>query len=116
MSTLTSLAPILCLRAGEIHSFTQTGLFLQDGSFERADVVLYCTGYTKTYEYLPGDLRAKLDIQKDGIYLYRNILPPSIPNLAFIGAEVRAVVDGISGKSRHLHHLLSATGLPQDTA
>ncbi|KAL6750491.1 flavin-containing monooxygenase [Haematococcus lacustris] len=73
---------------GSIQSFTANGILLQDGSFLRADLVLFCTGYTKSYEYLPGTLRAKLDLQKDGLYLYRNIIPPCIPNLAFIGAEV----------------------------
>lgn len=33
-------------------------------------------GYTKTYDYLPGDLRAKLDLQKDGLYLYRKYVLP----------------------------------------
>jgi hypothetical protein len=29
-----------------------------------------------------------LGLQKDGLYLYRNILPPKVPGLAFVGSEV----------------------------
>ncbi len=54
-----------------------------------ADLVLYCTGYLKSYEYLEGDMRARLDLQKDGLYLYRNVLPYAVPHLAFVGSEVR---------------------------
>ncbi|KAJ9520088.1 hypothetical protein QJQ45_030011 [Haematococcus lacustris] len=81
---------------GSIQSFTANGILLQDGSFLRADLVLFCTGYTKSYEYLPGTLRAKLDLQKDGLYLYRKYadplvawLPPRLPSpLDCLAAEV----------------------------
>ena len=33
-------------------------------------------------------LRARLDIQKDGLYLYRNMLPLGISSIAFVGCEV----------------------------
>lgn len=73
---------------GEINRFVRNGIILHDGSFLAADLVLYCTGYIKSYEYLDGDMRARLDLQKDGLYLYRNVLPPSVPHLAFVGSEV----------------------------
>ncbi|KAG2495226.1 hypothetical protein HYH03_006500 [Edaphochlamys debaryana] len=73
---------------GEINRFVRNGVILQDGNFVAADLVLYCTGYLKTYEYLEGDMRAKLDLQKDGLYLYRNCLPYAVPHLAFVGSEV----------------------------
>ncbi|KAG2454841.1 hypothetical protein HYH02_000673 [Chlamydomonas schloesseri] len=73
---------------GEINRFVRNGVILQDGSFVAADLVLYCTGYLKTYDYLDGDMRARLDLQKDGLYLYRNCLPYAVPHLAFIGSEV----------------------------
>lgn len=46
-------------------------------------------GYVKSYEYLEGEMRARLDLQKDGLYLYRNMVPPHVPSLAFVGSEVR---------------------------
>ena len=45
-------------------------------------------GYAKSYDYLDGSARARLDLQKDGLYLYRNMLCPTLPNLAFVGCEV----------------------------
>ena len=30
----------------------------------------------------------RLKKQKDGLYLYRNVIPPGVDNLAFVGAEV----------------------------
>mmetsp|Transcript_4229 Transcript_4229/g.7522 ORF Transcript_4229/g.7522 Transcript_4229/m.7522 type:complete len:908 (-) Transcript_4229:593-3316(-) len=73
---------------GEIHRFTRNGIILQDGSFLPADLVLYCTGYAKSYDILDGATRARLRLAKDGLYLYRNVIPPAIPNMAFIGSEV----------------------------
>ena len=32
--------------------------------------------------------RSRLDLQDDGLYLYRNIAPPLVPNLLFVGGEV----------------------------
>ena len=33
-------------------------------------------------------LQKCLGLQKDGLYLYRNVLPPKVPGLAFVGSEV----------------------------
>lgn len=78
----------LVMKKGEIQCFTRNGVILTDGSFLAADCIIYGTGYTKTYDYLTGDVKSRLGLQKDGLYLYRHIMSPSIPNLAFIGAEV----------------------------
>lgn len=29
-----------------------------------------------------------LNVEEDGLYLYRHMLPPSVPGLAFVGSEV----------------------------
>ena len=42
---------------------------MQDGSSVAADVIVFCTGYQKTYDYLPGTLKANLQLQRDGLYL-----------------------------------------------
>ena len=75
---------------GEVNRFVRNGVILQDNSFLPADVVLYCTGYEKTYDYFDGEMRSRLGLQKDGLYLYRNCLPPGVPQLAFVGSEVRS--------------------------
>ena len=33
-------------------------------------------------------MQDKLPLEKDGLYLYRNVLPPRLPDIAFVGAEV----------------------------
>merc|ERR1712224_1072723 len=73
---------------GGIASFTETGGVLTDGSTKEADVVIFGTGFTKSYGYLEQRKRELLGRQTDGLHLYRNIFPLRVPNLCFIGAEV----------------------------
>ena len=37
---------------------------------------------------LPCQPQAKLGVAKDGLPLFRNILPPLLPRLGFVGSEV----------------------------
>lgn len=74
---------------GSINYFKENSVVLMDGTEIEADIVIYGTGFKKSYDLFDSSLiQPKLDIQKDGLYLYRNILPPYVPNLAFIGSEV----------------------------
>ncbi|WIA43866.1 hypothetical protein OEZ86_010280 [Tetradesmus obliquus] len=63
------------------------GLPAPRGGAVSADVLLYCTGYTRSYEFLDKALRARLGLQKDGLPLFRHMLPPALPGLAFVGCE-----------------------------
>eukprot|EP00775_Hariotina_reticulata_P000859 gene859-1178_t len=83
-----SYGSIVQPQCGEIESFGEDYVCLRSGEAIAADLVLYATGYSKSYDYLDAGPRAKLGIQKDGLPLFRNILPPLLPGLAFIGAEV----------------------------
>ena len=74
--------------AGSIDKFTETGVILTDGKELEADIVIYGTGFTKNYDIFDKVIQEKLNIQKDGLYLYRNIIPPQVPDVAFIGCEV----------------------------
>merc|ERR1712050_32583 len=71
-----------------IARFTETGVVLADGSEMDVDLVIFGTGFTKTYGYLGPDLRERLNRQSDGLYLYRNMFPMSVPDLCFVGSEV----------------------------
>jgi len=51
-------------------------------------MVVMGTGFTKDYSYFDEETQTKLDRQNDGLYLYRNVLPPKVENLAFVGGEV----------------------------
>merc|ERR1712232_751269 len=55
---------------------------------KEVDVVVFGTGFTKTYAYLDQDVYKMLNRQSDGLHLYRNIFPLHVPDLCFIGAEV----------------------------
>merc|ERR1711972_229016 len=75
-------------RKGCITAFTENGVVLADGSALEVDMVVFGTGFTKTYDYLEPSLRQLLGRQSDGLYLYRNIFPMHVRDLCFIGAEV----------------------------
>ena len=51
-------------------------------------MVVYGTGFVKSYAYLDAATQAKLQIQRDGLYLYRSMLPVQVPGIAFLGSEV----------------------------
>jgi dimethylaniline monooxygenase (N-oxide forming) len=78
----------IALEISEIENFTSTGVVLKGGKAIDVDVVVFATGFTKEYGYLPVGEKDKLGLQDDGLYLYNQILPPRIPGLAYIGAEV----------------------------
>ena len=73
---------------GSISSFDEHGVTLEDGTRLDADIVVYGTGFGKSYEYLDRLLQNRLNIDRDGLFLYRNILPTGLPNVAFVGGEV----------------------------
>jgi dimethylaniline monooxygenase (N-oxide forming) len=73
---------------GGIASFTESGVVLTDGSSMEADLVVFGTGFTKSYAYLEPREREMLGRQSDGLHLYRNIFPLHVPDICFIGAEV----------------------------
>lgn len=75
-------------KLGSVEKFTETGVVLQDGTELEADMVIFATGFTKDYNMLDRLLQNKLELEKDGLYLYRNVIPPRLPDFAFVGSEV----------------------------
>merc|ERR1712060_86033 len=73
---------------GAIARFTETGVVLTDGTEMDVDIVVFGTGFTKSYAYLEPALRERLNRQSDGLYLYRNMFPTQVPDLCFVGSEV----------------------------
>ena len=72
-----------------IDKYTPQGVDLVHGGKSIAcDMVVYGTGFIKSYDYLDKALQSKLHIQRDGLYLYRSVLPVGVPDLAFLGSEV----------------------------
>lgn len=75
------IAPLL----SEISTFTPTGVVLRDGRSRDLDTVVLATGWESDHGFIAEDIRAALDFQSDGLYLYRQILPLAVASLAFIG-------------------------------
>jgi thioredoxin reductase len=70
-----------------IKSFDSNGVFLNDGSYEEADIVLLCTGYKPFIDHLPKFVRDALKHEEDSLRfnLFKKALHPEVPNLAFVG-------------------------------
>lgn len=73
---------------GSMRKFTESGLVLQDGRQLEADLVVFGTGFTKSYSIFDRLIASKLDRSQDGLYLYRSMIPPRLPDIAFVGSEV----------------------------
>ena len=70
----------------EIECFSQDAVQLKNGAVIPCDVVVVSTGYlTPSFPFLPAPYRAWLEGEKDGPQLYRHMLHPRIPGLAFAG-------------------------------
>jgi dimethylaniline monooxygenase (N-oxide forming) len=69
----------------EIERYTPDGLILKDGDNVSVDCVVFGTGWKSDYGYLSPEIREVLGDDDDGFYLYRHILHPDLPNLAFLG-------------------------------
>ena len=65
--------------AGTPAAFTASGLRTHEGKELQADLVIYATGFVRQYDFLPfADLKA-LGQTCEGIPLYRDVLPLSVP-------------------------------------
>jgi len=53
-----------------------------DGSRERIDLIVYCTGYKITFPFLDPEVFSAVDNKVD---LYQRVVPPNLPGLYFIG-------------------------------
>jgi len=66
-----------------IKRFTGDGVELSNGKQLKADTVILGTGWKYDHSFLPDGYQAVLE--KDGLYLYRHMLHPDFPGLAFVG-------------------------------
>ncbi|MFQ5786175.1 MAG: hypothetical protein ACE5H8_15320, partial [Alphaproteobacteria bacterium] len=70
---------------GTIAEYTPAGVRLSDGTELAVDVVVLATGWETDFGFLGEDLWRRLGAGDDGFYLYRHMLHPAAPGLAFIG-------------------------------
>ncbi len=70
----------------EVFGFSKNTLKLEQGKEIQCDVVVLSLGsQTPVFPFLPDKYRHLLEVQKDGVQLYRHLIHPSIPNLGFVG-------------------------------
>jgi dimethylaniline monooxygenase (N-oxide forming) len=70
----------------QISHFTKNGIVLSNGSAISCNLVMLCLGSdTPQFPYLPVRYRTMLETKKTGTQLYRHLIHPEIPNLAFCG-------------------------------
>jgi len=84
-------------KIGEISRFlgnTSIELSKSRTSNMDADLVVFATGFRPNYSFFPERIVNDLNVESDGLYLYRQILPPHVRNLAFIGKA--ATISNIS--------------------
>ena len=81
---------------------------------ENFDIVICGTGFKKDYTIFEKDIKDQLDIQDDGLWLYKNIIPIGINNLAFIGSEVSTFNNILtqSLQAQWLAHIIEEKSLP----
>jgi len=71
---------------GELQAFTKSGVVLEDGNNIDCDLVVLSLGSgSPTFPFLPGKYRALLESESDGVQLYRHLLHPEVPRIAFAG-------------------------------
>jgi hypothetical protein len=71
-------------KPGNIKSFNENGLVLENGEELEADVVVLGTGWNQGFDFLSEEIRNL--VVKDGKFrLYRHILPPAEKQMGFIG-------------------------------
>ena len=70
---------------GQIARLTETGAELDNGERLEVDCIIFGTGWRSDYGYLSKALQKRLGFAEDGIYLYRQMLHPEVPGLAFVG-------------------------------
>jgi dimethylaniline monooxygenase (N-oxide forming) len=70
----------------EIECFSHEAVQLKNGLVIPCDVVVLSTGYlTPVFPFLPEKYREILEAENDGPQLYRHLIHPRIPRLAFAG-------------------------------
>ncbi len=72
-----------------IKSFDKYGVVLEDGSFEKCDAIIFCTGYKLCMDYFEPTVLKKLKFdqnkEKMPILLYKYTVHPDLENLAMVG-------------------------------
>jgi len=76
-------------KQSKIRRFEREGVVLEDGSVEKADAVLFCTGYKLCLDYFEPSVLKTLKFDQNNekmpIILYKYTVHPDLENLAMVG-------------------------------
>jgi dimethylaniline monooxygenase (N-oxide forming) len=77
-------------KRSNIKEFTADGVLLEDGSFEQADAVIYCTGYDLRMDYMCKTVLDKIRVSNEINYkfqynLHKFTFHPEVENFALVG-------------------------------
>ncbi|KAK1747160.1 flavin-containing monooxygenase [Skeletonema marinoi] len=101
------------MNGGGLH-FTENGLLLENGQEVEADVVVFGTGFQPTrafQEIFEGvELQDTLD---DGLYLYKYIYHPKLPNVFFLGFKDPSLNMPSNASIQSLWTMFCAAGIAQ---
>jgi hypothetical protein len=83
------------LRVSQVKQLSSVKMaHLSDGTIVPVDIVIMGTGWKLDYSYFDKEsVISYLDIEMDGLWLYRNILPPALPGIAFVGANTETSIN-----------------------
>jgi len=93
-------------KKGEVKRLVKDGVETESGEVIEADVVICATGWKKTYDYLPTNVRESLNVESDGLYLHRHCIPAKVRDisLAFCGSEM-ATISNIATYALHAEYI-----------
>lgn len=103
----------LSAKRSGVKRFTEAGLELDDGEKIAADIVVFATGWRQELPFLSAQLRDAV-LSNGRFKLYRFILPPQEPRLAFLGYASSVACQFTSEVGAHWlsQHFLGKLELP----
>jgi hypothetical protein len=94
---------------GEIETIKEKSVVLASGDEKPCDVIVAATGYKPIRSFLPMEI---IDLkEKDGFWLYRQMIHPNYPNLIFLNSETTTFtnITTASIQARWLVEMLAGT-------
>jgi len=75
----------ITLKRGEVQSCDGRNVTLSNGETVELDVLIFGTGFSQSIRFMPDAYKRAFTDEQGNYILHRNILPPAVPRLAFVG-------------------------------